>query len=197
MPAHVLPRHAVAERRRVRERRRDDVARRDLDALRPRTVSFESRPSLWSVFSTSMNSSPRPYLNVTRLQSTQRGTSSTSSCSTFTHSTGPIPSGKSNVLRLGERRGREPAAVVLPDHRRVEALLDRRPDREGRREVVALDDEVRAVADADLVDLGEQLVGGVAGEDVGGARARPRYRRARAGPSPPRPRRARTGSRRA
>ncbi len=44
-----------------------------------------------------MNSSPSPYLNVTRRASTQRGTSSTSSCSTLTHSTGPIPSGKSNV----------------------------------------------------------------------------------------------------
>ena len=44
-----------------------------------------------------MNSSPRPYLNVTRSASTQRGISSTSSCSTFTHSTGPMPSGKSNT----------------------------------------------------------------------------------------------------
>ena len=69
-------------------------------------------------------------------------------------------------LGLGERRGRVPAAVPLPDHRRVEALLDRRPDRERGREVVAVHDEVGAVADADLVDLGEQVVGGVAGEDV-------------------------------
>ena len=44
-----------------------------------------------------MNSSPSPYLNVTRRQSTQRGTSSTSSCSTFTHSTSPMPSGNVNV----------------------------------------------------------------------------------------------------
>ena len=44
-----------------------------------------------------MNSSPRPYLNVARLQVTQRGISSTSSCSTLTHSTGPMPSGKSNT----------------------------------------------------------------------------------------------------
>ncbi len=44
-----------------------------------------------------MNSSPRPYLKVTRLQSTQRGTSTTSSCSTFTHSTGPMPSGNTKV----------------------------------------------------------------------------------------------------
>ena len=44
-----------------------------------------------------MNSSPRPYLNVTRRALTQRGIRRTSSCSTFTHSTGPMPSGKSNV----------------------------------------------------------------------------------------------------
>ena len=44
-----------------------------------------------------MNSSPRPYLNVTRLGSSHRGTRSTSSCSTFTHSTGPIPAGKSKT----------------------------------------------------------------------------------------------------
>ncbi len=44
-----------------------------------------------------MNSSPSPYLKVTRRASIQRGTSSTSSCSTFTHSTGPMPSGKSKT----------------------------------------------------------------------------------------------------
>jgi hypothetical protein len=61
------------------------------------TGSVESSPSLCSVFSTSMNSSPRPYLKVTRRHSTQRGTSTTSSCSTLTHSRGPIPSGKSKT----------------------------------------------------------------------------------------------------
>ena len=49
------------------------------------------------VLSTLMNSSPRPYLKVTRLHLIQRGTSSTSSCSTLTHSTGPMPSGNSNT----------------------------------------------------------------------------------------------------
>ena len=44
-----------------------------------------------------MNSSPRPYLNVARWVLTQRGMSRTSSCSTLTHSTGPIPSGNTNV----------------------------------------------------------------------------------------------------
>ena len=36
-------------------------------------------------------------MKVARLQSTQRGISSTSSCSTLTHSTGPMPSGKSKT----------------------------------------------------------------------------------------------------
>src|SRR5687768_483925 len=44
-----------------------------------------------------MNSSPSPYLNVTRFVFSQRGTSSTSSCSTLTTSMGPMPSGKSKV----------------------------------------------------------------------------------------------------
>ena len=76
-------------------------------------------------------------------------------------------------LGLGERLGRVPATIALPDHRRVEALLDRRPDREGGRELVAVDLEIRAVADPDRVDLGEELVAGVAGEDVGEARLDP------------------------
>ncbi len=53
-----------------------------------------------------MNSVPRPYLKVTRRASTQRGISRTSSCSTFTHSTGPMPSGKSKTS------GSENGAVV-------------------------------------------------------------------------------------
>src|SRR4051812_50211228 len=44
-----------------------------------------------------MTCEPRPYLKVTRRASTQRGMRSTSSCSTLTHSTGPMPSGKSNT----------------------------------------------------------------------------------------------------
>ncbi len=73
---------------------------------------------------------------------------------------------KHERLGLAERRRRVPAAILVPDHGRVEALFDRRPDRERRREVVAVDDEVGAVADTDLVDLAEQLVGRVAGEHV-------------------------------
>ncbi len=44
-----------------------------------------------------MNASPRPYLNVARRHSIHRGIRRTSSCSTWTHSTGPIPSGKENT----------------------------------------------------------------------------------------------------
>ena len=72
-------------------------------------------------------------------------------------------------LRLRERCSGEPPAVVLPYERRVETLLDRGPDREGRREVVTRYDEVAPVAHADLVDGVEEMVGGVAGEDVGQA----------------------------
>ena len=76
------------------------------------------------------------------------------------------PLGEVEHLGLRERLGRVPTAVALPDHGRVQALLDGRPDRERRREVVAVYDEVRAVADGDLVDLDEELVGGVPGEHV-------------------------------
>src|SRR5205823_9250975 len=75
--------------------------------------------------------------------------------------------GELEQLRLGERLGGVEAALPLPDERWVQAFLDRRPDREGRREVVAVDDEVGPVADGHLVDLLEEMVGRVAGEDVG------------------------------
>src|ERR1022692_2845925 len=61
------------------------------------TGTVESSPSLCRVCSTPMNSAPRPYLKVTRLALTQRGISSTSSCSTLTHSTEPMPAGKTKV----------------------------------------------------------------------------------------------------
>src|SRR4029079_9956697 len=71
-----------------------------------RTFSVRSRPRVLSTLRMLMNSSPRPYLNVARLQSTQRGMRSTSSCSTLTHSTGPMPLGKSKTS------GSEKGAVV-------------------------------------------------------------------------------------
>jgi hypothetical protein len=77
------------------------------------------------------------------------------------------PLGELEDLGLAERRRGEPPPLLLPDHRRVEALLDRGPDRERGREVEAGDLEVGAVADPQLVDLREQVVGGVAREHVG------------------------------
>ena len=92
--------------------------------------------------------------------------SSTSSCSTFTHSTGPIPSGKSKIS------GSENGSVVYQPRSRSQITGGLRHssivvqiEKVGR-EVVAVDHEVGAVADPDVVDLGEELVGRVAGEDV-------------------------------
>ncbi len=73
-------------------------------------------------------------------------------------------------LRLGERLRRVPAAVSLPDEWRIETLLDRRPDRESRGEVVTLDDQICPVANIDRVDRGKQMIGRVAREDVGESR---------------------------
>ena len=50
-----------------------------------------------------MNSSPSAYLKVTRRASNTRGIMVMSSCSTCTHSTGPMPSGKMN--RSGSENG--------------------------------------------------------------------------------------------
>src|SRR3954447_5423789 len=95
-PAHVLPR--IRSPSVAGSGRQAATTSRRLTSTPPaRTFSVRSRPSRCKVFSTSMNSVPRPYLNVARLASTHRGINSTSSCSTFTHSTGPMPSGKSKT----------------------------------------------------------------------------------------------------
>ncbi len=80
-----------------------------------------------------------------------------------------MPSGKSKTSGSENGSVVNQPAVCLPDHRRVEALLDGGPDRERRRELVAVDGEVRPVARAQLVDIGEQMVGRIAGEDIGKA----------------------------
>src|SRR5258708_2639598 len=64
---------------------------------RTRTGAVDASPVLSSTRRISMNSAPSPYLNDTRRQSIHFGISNTSSCSTSTHSIGPIPSGKTNV----------------------------------------------------------------------------------------------------
>ena len=130
-----------------------------------------------------MNSWPRPYLNVTRSHCTQRGISTTSSCSTFTHSTWPMPLGEVEHLGLGERGGRVEAPLALPDQRRVQALLDRRPDRERGREVIALDDEVGAVAHPDFARRRRTAPRRRSGRARPTGRARRRCRRARAAPA--------------
>ena len=62
-----------------------------------------------------MISSPRPYLKVTFFASTQRGMRSTSSCSTWTHSTGSDAAGEVEDLGLAERReGEEAGLDVVP-----------------------------------------------------------------------------------
>ncbi len=196
VPAHVLP---VMRSPRVTgsgRAGRHHVARADLDAAHPdRRGRVEA--GLVQHLEDLDELVAEPVLERDPPASTHRGTRSTSSCSTFTHSTGSDAVGEDEGLGLAERRRGEPAPVALVDHGRVEALLDRRPDAEGRSEVVALDLEVGAVADADLVDLAEQRVGRVAGEHVGDARARPPCRPAPADPSPPTGRPARTGRRRA
>ena len=80
-----------------------------------------------------------------------------------------MPAGKVNVS--GSLNG----SVVnhprsFPYDGRVQTFLDGRPDGEGRTEVVAFDNEVRSVADTDIIDRGEQLVRRIPGEDVGHAR---------------------------
>ena len=58
----------------------------------------ESRPMVWRTFRMLMKSAPRAYLKVAFLTSGMpRGMRTTSSCSTLTHSTGPIPSGKTKA----------------------------------------------------------------------------------------------------
>ena len=117
-----------------------------------------------------MNSSPRPYLKVARLQSTQRGIRSTSSCSTLTHSTGPMPSGKSKTsgsLNGGVVNQPRSFSQITGGLRHSSIVVQIENDGAKLVAVVVGHHEVRAVAGAELVDLGEQVVGGVAGEHVG------------------------------
>jgi len=58
----------------------------------------------------------------------------------------------------GERRHGEEAPLLLPHQRRIEALLDRGPDGEHGGERIALDPQVSARTDVDVVDLVEQVL---------------------------------------
>ena len=109
-------------------------------------------------------------MKVTFFASTQRGMRSTSSCSTWTHSTGPMPPGKSNTSgSLNGGRVKKPASTSYPPS--APTARSRSHTTGGLRHssmivhienaggedlvaVVVADDEVGAVAGAELVDLG-------------------------------------------
>ena len=74
------------------------TSRGDTHASPTCTGTVDDSPSWCSVRSVAITDEPSPYLKVTRSRtSTHRGMRSTSSCSTLTHSSGPMPAGKSNT----------------------------------------------------------------------------------------------------
>src|SRR4029453_8633894 len=167
-PGARLAAHALAESGRIRERSRDDVARSDLDTL-DRDLLLRVEAELVQGLEHLDELAAEPVLERDALALDPARHEEHLLVLDVHAFDRPDALWEVEDLRLGERLGREPAALLLPDHGRVQALLDGRPDGEGRREVVAFDHEIGAVSDADLVDLGEELVGGVTGEDVGGA----------------------------
>jgi hypothetical protein len=76
-------------------------------------------------------------------------------------------------LRLGEGFDGSPALLSLPDKRRVGAFLERVENGKGRRELRPLHGQCRPIADPDLVDLVEQVLRRVPGEDIRDARIHP------------------------
>src|SRR5258708_38510235 len=56
-------------------------------------------------------------------------------------------------LMFRERLGREPTLPLLPDHGRIEAFFNRRPDRKIRRELIAINLNVRSIADTNLFNF--------------------------------------------
>src|SRR2546422_972542 len=84
---------------------------------------------------------------------------------------GPNPLGKGEQVRCAERLGGAPRTfgpvrTCVPDDWGVEALLDRGPDGEDRSESEARDRQVTPITHVNLVDLVEEVLGGVASEDV-------------------------------
>src|SRR4051794_25070647 len=149
-----------------------------------RTGVVESRPSSCNIFRISTKRDPSPYLKVTRRASTQRGMRSTSSCSTLTHSTGPMPSGKSKTS--GSLNGSvvnqpRPASQTTGGLRHSSIVVQMLND---GGEVVAADGQVRTVPDAELLDVLPRAGG------LGPAAVRPAHRR---GAGPRRLRRVRAG----
>ena len=90
--------HPVAERRRVGQAGGHHVARARPRRPPTRTVSVGAvQAELVQRLEDVDELVAQPVLEGDPPASTQRGISSTSSCSTLTHSTGPMPSGKSNT----------------------------------------------------------------------------------------------------
>ena len=82
------------------------------------------------------------------------------------HVQGTDPLGKFKRLMLRKRFCSEPALVCLPDDRRVQTFLDRGPDGKRRGKVITIDRDVRAIANADFLNLIKQIILGITGKDI-------------------------------
>src|SRR6185436_4938411 len=127
-----LAAHPVAERRRIREGGRHDVPGRDLDAANAnglRRVEPELVQRLEDVDELRAEPVLERHAAAVDLARHEHDLL-VLDVDALDHAD---PLRELEQLRLGERLGRVEAALLLPDQRRVQALLDRRPDREGRR----------------------------------------------------------------
>ncbi len=68
------------------------------------------------------------------------------------------------MLREGLRG--EPAFLLFPDDRRIQAFLNRGPDGKIGRKFVTVDGNVRAVADANFIDLVKEVILGITRKDI-------------------------------
>ena len=79
--------------------------------------------------------------------------------------------GEGEDFRLAKGWGGEPTLVLLPDHGRVEAFLNRGPDAErGSKDFVAFvvpHNQIRAITGAQLINRTKQVVLRIAGKDIG------------------------------
>src|SRR6185295_9463324 len=73
-------------------------------------------------------------------------------------------------LMLREWLRREPAFILFPNDRRIQTFFNSRPDRKAGSEVVAINGDIRSIADADLFDLIEEMILGITSEHICHAR---------------------------
>src|SRR5262249_54856435 len=71
---------------------------------------------------------------------------------------------------LGERFSGKPAFAFFVDDRRIQTLLDRRPDRKVRSELITVDGDVRTIPDANFIDLVEEKIMRIPREYIGHTR---------------------------